>query len=208
MSATVKATRFVARDALVALHRVRKERDVVITTMSPARDWMTLAPQSPLDIVFVPSAMGHATSLGLGLALAQPDRRVIVCNGDGSMLMNLGSLVTIVGAGATNVIVLVFQNGVYEVTGAQPMPAEADFATIARGAGFPSVFEFSNSEDWTSNIGNVLDAPGPVFAVLRVASDVGIPGPKSPGPASERAKRLREALMGRVAGPGNTLELD
>jgi sulfopyruvate decarboxylase subunit beta len=194
VSATAKATRFVAKDALLALHTARSERDIVITTMSPARDWMTLAPQSPLDIVFVPSAMGHATSLGLGLALAQPGRRVIVCNGDGSMLMNLGSLVTIVGAKAANVIVLVFQNGVYEVTGAQPMPAEADFATIARGAGFSSVFEFSNNDDWTANIHAVLDAPGPVFAVLRVESDVGIPGPKSPGPASDRAKRLREAL--------------
>ena len=89
--------------------------------MSPARDWMTL-PQQPLDVVFVPSAMGHATSIGLGLALAQPDRRVIVCNGDGSMLMNLGSLVSIAGAGATNLVVLVFDNGVYEVTGSQPTP--------------------------------------------------------------------------------------
>ena len=194
MSAPVKATPFVAKDALVALHAARAPRDIVVTTMSPARDWMTLGPQSPLDLVFVPSAMGHATSLGLGLALAQPDRRVIVCNGDGSMLMNLGSLVSIVGAGATNVIVLVFQNGVYEVTGSQPMPAEADFATIARGAGFSSVFEFSNSDDWAATIGDVLEAPGPVFAVLRVAPDVGIPGPRSPGPAGERARVLREAL--------------
>jgi sulfopyruvate decarboxylase subunit beta len=195
MSATAKATRFVAKDALLALRGARNERDVVITTMSPARDWMTLGPQSPLDIVFVPSAMGHATSLGLGLGLAQPDRRVIVCNGDGSMLMNLGSLVTIVGAGATNLVVLVFQNGVYEVTGAQPMPAEADFATIARGAGFSSVFEFSNNDEWAANVHAVLGAPGPVFAVLRVEPDVGIPGPKSPGPAGERARRLREALQ-------------
>ena len=195
MSAPTKATRFVAKDALIALHTARDERDIVITTMSPARDWMTLTRQSPLDIVFVPSAMGHATSLGLGLALAQPARRVIVCNGDGSMLMNLGSLVTIVGAGATNVIVIVFQNGVYEVTGSQPMPANPDFAAIARGAGFESVFEFSDSEEWASSIGSVLDAQGPVFAVLHVAPDIGIPGPKSPGPAGERAKRFVEALQ-------------
>lgn len=200
MSATVHATRFAAKDALVALHAARDPRDIVITTMSPARDWMTLSPQSPLDIVFVPSAMGHATSLGLGLALAQPDRRVIVCNGDGSMLMNLGSLVTIVGAGATNVIVLVFQNGVYEVTGSQPMPAEADFAMIARGAGFQSVFEFSNSEDWAARVDAVLSAPGPVFGVLRVAPDEGIPGPKSPGPAGERARQLKAQLSDRAAG--------
>jgi len=194
VSAPAKTTRFVAKDALIALHSARDERDVVITTMSPARDWLTLTPQSPLDVVFVPSAMGHATSLGLGLALAQPDRRVIVCNGDGSMLMNLGSLVTIVGAGATNVIVLVFQNRVYEVTGAQPMPANPDFAAIARGSGFESVFEFSDSDEWASMINDVLDAPGPVFAVLNVAPDVGIPGPKSPGPAGERARRLLDAL--------------
>ena len=198
MSATVNATGFVAKDALVALHAARDPRDIVITTMSPARDWMTLSPQSPLDIVFVPSAMGHATSLGLGLALAQPDRRVIVCNGDGSMLMNLGSLVTIVGAAATNMIVLVFQNGVYEVTGSQPMPTEADFAMIARGAGFQSVFEFSNRDDWAAKIDRVLAAPGPVFAVLRVAPDVGIPGPKSPGPAGERARRLKAQLSDRA----------
>ena len=94
MSTAARDTRIVSKDALIALQDARGERDVVITTMSPARDWMTL-PQRSLDIVFVPSAMGHATSLGLGIALAQPDRRVVVCNGDGSMLMNLGSLVTI-----------------------------------------------------------------------------------------------------------------
>jgi len=195
VSAAAKDTRIVAKDALVALQQVRGERDVVITTMSPARDWMTL-PQRPLDVVFVPSAMGHATSLGLGIALAQPDRRVIVCNGDGSMLMNLGSLVTITGAGATNLVVLVFDNGVYEVTGSQPIPggAAVDFATIARGCGFQSVFEFSETSHWQSNARAVLDATGPVFAVLHVVPEYGIPGPKSPGPAGERARRLRDAL--------------
>ena len=195
MSAAAKDTRIVAKDALVALQEVRGDRDVVITTMSPARDWMTL-PQRPLDVVFVPSAMGHATSLGLGIALAQPDRRVIVCNGDGSMLMNLGSLVTIVGAGASNLVVLVFDNGVYEVTGSQPIPggAAVDFATVARGCGFRSVFEFSETSDWQSDARVVLDAPGPVFAVLHVVPEYGIPGPKSPGPAGERARRLRDAL--------------
>ena len=195
MSATARGTRFVTKEGLTALHSARDARDVVISTMSPARDWMTL-PQSPLDIVFVPSAMGHATSLGLGLALAQPDRRVIVCNGDGSMLMNLGSLVSIVGSGVTNLVVLVFENGVYEVTGAQPIPSSGhvDFAAIARGAGFSSVFEFSDSYDWSANVASVLKSTGPVFAVLHVAADVGIPGPRSPGPAGERARRLRDAL--------------
>src|SRR6476620_9462460 len=129
-----------AKEALAVVHGARAATDIVITTMMPARDWMTM-PQSPLDMVLVPSAMSHATSMGLGLALAQPERRVIVCNGDGSMVMNLGSLVSIVGSGVKNLVVIVFDNGIYEVTGAQPTPSSygVDFATIARGAGFASV---------------------------------------------------------------------
>ena len=132
----------------------------------------------------------------MGLALAQPERRVIVCNGDGSMLMNLGSLVSIAGAGATNLVVLVFDNGVYEVTGSQPMPGarRVDFAAIARGAGFSIVFEFSDLEEWTAENREVLAAAGPVFVTLRVQAVFGEAGPKSPGPAGERAKRFMEAL--------------
>lgn len=187
--------RMAAKDALVAIHGARRDEDVVVTTMSPARDWMTL-PQHPLDLVLVPSAMGHATSIGLGLALAQPGRRVIVCNGDGSMLMNLGSLISITAARATNLVVLVFDNGVYEVTGAQPIPSPGavDFVAIARGSGFASVFEYGDLDQWRDDVERVLNAPGPTLALLHVEPVLGIPGPRSPGPAPERARRLSEAL--------------
>src|SRR5579862_7734337 len=108
-------TRIPAMDAIAAVHSARRDSDVVITTMATSRDWITMT-QHPLDIVFIPSAMGHATSIGLGLALARPERKIIVCNGDGSMLMNLGSLVSITAAGPTNLVVIVFDNGTYEVT--------------------------------------------------------------------------------------------
>ncbi len=187
--------RMPAKEALAVVHAARRDEDIVITTMSAARDWMTM-PQHARDLVLVPSAMGHATSIGLGLALAQPERRVIVCNGDGSMLMNLGSLVSIAAAGATNMVVLVFENGTYEVTGSQRVPGAGvvDFATMARAAGFGSVFEFSELAAWQRAAGVVLGAPGPAFAVLHVAPVYGLPGPKSPGPAAERAKRFMEAV--------------
>src|SRR5207247_2605082 len=106
--------------ALAEVRRARGAGDVVITTMAASKIWMEQSREPhPLDFVFVPSCMGHATSIGLGIALAQPKRRVIVCNGDGSMLMNLGSLVTITAADATNLVVIVLDNGVYEVTGAE-----------------------------------------------------------------------------------------
>ena len=191
----MSVSRMPAMDAIAVVHSARGERDIVVTTMTPARDWMTL-PQHALDMVLVPSAMGHATSMGLGLALAQPDRRVIVCNGDGSMLMNLGSLVSIAAAKATNVVVIIFDNGVYEVTGSQPIPSSGaiDFAAIARAAGFASTFEYSDIEDWRENVQRTLTAPGPTLVLLHVEALVGVPGPRSPGPAAERARRFMAAL--------------
>jgi sulfopyruvate decarboxylase subunit beta len=97
-------------DALQVLHAVRRD-EVVITSMGNAREWQKLGTHA-LDFVFVPSSMGQATSVGLGVALAQPNRKVVVCSGDGSMLMNLGSLVTISAQGPSNLIVIVFDNGV------------------------------------------------------------------------------------------------
>jgi thiamine pyrophosphate-dependent acetolactate synthase large subunit-like protein len=128
--------------------------------------------------------------------LARPDRRIIVCNGDGSMLMNLGSLVTIAAAAPLNLTALVFDNGAYEVTGGQPVPGarSLDFAGLARSSGFTSVFGFARIDEWRRSVRAVLDAPGPTFVVLDVAPVSGAPGPRSPGPAGERARRFIAAL--------------
>src|SRR6187401_2560472 len=111
-------------EALAVLHRVRCDRQIVIPTMAAAREWMTLGTH-PLDLIYAPSAMGQAPALGLGVALAQPDRQVIVLNGDGCMLMNLGCLVTITAANPRNYVLIVCDNSVYEVTGRQ-LTAAAD----------------------------------------------------------------------------------
>ena len=183
------------RDALLAVRAARRADDVVVTTMAAAREWMT-HPAHPLDLVLVPSSMGQATSYGLGLALAQPRRRVVVVNGDGSMLMNLGSLVTIAEAGAANLTVVVVDNGVYEVTGAQPVPGagRVDFVAMARACGFRAVHRYAEADAWARDVASLLDGEGPTLVVLDVLGEAGIPGPRSPGPAWERARRLMEAL--------------
>jgi len=200
-------SRMSLRDALEPLRAARRPSDVVITTMGPAREWMALGPTHPLDFVFVPSAMGHATSLGLGLALSRPDRRVIVVNGDGSLLMNLGSLVTITAERPPNLIVLVCDNGVYEVTGSQPTPASpggraaddrVDFLGLARATGFNSLFRFSSREHWTAGLETVLNTPGPTFTELEVSGDPEARGPRSPGPTIDRAARFMDALRNSV----------
>jgi sulfopyruvate decarboxylase subunit beta len=183
------------RDALAALRARRRADDVVVTTMAAAREWMLLGAH-PLDLVLVPSSMGQATSFALGIALAQPRRRVVVCNGDGSMLMNLGSLVTIAAAAPPNLAVVVLDNGVYEVTGAQPVPGAGavDYETVARGCGLTRTFRYSDLAAWDAAIPDVLGAPGPTFVALDTLPEPGRPGPRSPGPAAERGRRLRDAL--------------
>ncbi|MFI5311819.1 MAG: thiamine pyrophosphate-dependent enzyme [Gemmatimonadales bacterium] len=189
--------------AVRVLHDARAHTDVVITSMGSAREWMAMGPLEPLDFVLVPSSMGTAPSLALGLALAQPQRRVIVCNGDGSMLMNLGSLVTISAEAPKNLVLIVFDNGVYEVTGAQPTPGSAagradrrgvDFVAMARACGIQSVYRYDDLERWRAGAREALGANGPVVIVLDVASVPGVAGPRSPGPTSERARRFIRAL--------------
>ena len=84
------------------------------------------------------NSMGMASSIGLGLALVRPDLRVIVLDGDGSILMNLGSLATERASGVANLVHVIWDNGGWEITGAQPAgsPFGVDLEAVARGCGF------------------------------------------------------------------------
>jgi thiamine pyrophosphate-dependent acetolactate synthase large subunit-like protein len=191
------------RGALTVLREQRRPGDVVVTSMGTSREWMAMGALDPLDFVFVPSSMGQAPSLALGLALAQPARRVIACNGDGSTLMNLGALATISAEAPANLVLIVFDNGVYEVTGAQPTPGNAaaradrrdvDFAAIARSCGWRSTFRHHELDAWRAGAPEAFAATGPVFIALEVAPVPGAAGPKSPGPTLARAQAFRAAL--------------
>jgi sulfopyruvate decarboxylase subunit beta len=203
MSESGRTPRVPLVDALRALRDVRRDDDIVITTMGSAREWMRLGDPHPLDIVLVPSSMGHGTSMGLGLALARPHHRVVVCMGDGSMLMNLGSLASIVAAGVENLAVIVFDNGVYEVTGLQPTAGASaardgrravDFIGVAEASGFDSVHRCTELDSWRRDARSLLDARGPTFIALDVDPVPGGTAPHSPGPAPERARRFMTAL--------------
>jgi thiamine pyrophosphate-dependent acetolactate synthase large subunit-like protein len=203
MSASEHVERVSLPEAVADLCQARTD-EVVITTMGSSREWMKL-PAHLLDFHFVPSSMGQATSLGLGIALARPDRRVVVCNGDGSLLMNLGTLVTIATASPANLTMVLFDNEVYEVTGAQPTPGSValtgptgavDFPKMARAAGWRSVFEFATREAWREGMGEALASSGPTFVLVKVPPVPGARGPKSPGPGKQRAEAFRQALAG------------
>ncbi len=168
--------------------------EVVIASMGVVRPWGRLSDHD-LDFASADSAMGHTADLALGVAMAQPSRRVICLNGDGSMLMSLGTLATIVESGVDNLILFVIVNGTYEITGNQPVPvAKAlDFAAMARAAGFANVHHFDEASAYESALDAILHdkVNGPTFASVSVA-------PESEGPisrsASEDARYLQTSL--------------
>ena len=187
-------------EALEVIHRNRREA-VVITTMGAAREWQQLEPH-PKDFVYMPSSMGQGPPLGLGIAIAQPEQRVIVVNGDGCLLMNLGCLVTITAQAPKNFTLIIIDNGVYEVTGGQTTIANAsrraddrsiDFQAMARASGFEHVYEFDDIESWRYEH-EVMHDEGPICIVLKTTVKTEDAGARSPGPAPERAAALRKTL--------------
>jgi thiamine pyrophosphate-dependent acetolactate synthase large subunit-like protein len=191
------------RAALEVLRDVRRE-EVVLTVMGPAREWAAIS-QHPLDFCHIPSCMGHTSAIGLGLALAQPRRQVIVLSGDGSLLMNLGNLVTIAGAhdqqSLGNFTLVVCDNGVYEVTGRQRTPGrQIDFAALARATGFEHARLFDDLTGWRGAVRDVLASPGPRFVHLRVEplwdeQDLAVPMRE---PITGQIARLRKHLISRA----------
>ncbi len=183
------------REALEVVARHRKDQ-VVVTTMGSVAIWPQLS-DSPLDFHYLPSSMGQGVPLGLGLCLAQAEkgRRVIVVTGDGGLLMNLGCLVT-VAQYRVPLYILLIDNGLYEVTGGQPVAGarRTNFAVIAQGVGIPRVYECSERNAWAALAGEALQGEGPVFAWLKVQGEWGKATPTAPRPMAEQIARLREAL--------------
>ncbi|HSW17179.1 MAG TPA: thiamine pyrophosphate-dependent enzyme [Ramlibacter sp.] len=142
--------------------------DIVVSTYSSAFEWMATRPH-PLNYVAV-GAMGLASSHALGLALAMPNRRIVVLDGDGSLLMNLGTLVTIAAAAPKNLIHFVSRNGSYEANGGHPIPGEktVDFAGLAKSAGYRNAEVISALPAFVARAPALLEAHGPTLVELHL----------------------------------------
>jgi thiamine pyrophosphate-dependent acetolactate synthase large subunit-like protein len=154
-------------DREAALRLLAKHR----TTEIVVRGWTEWDHIDPSDRNFIGvRAMGHHGGFALGLALARPDHKFICFEGDGGILMNLGLLVTIAHANPANLILVVLNNGCYEITGGQPVPGvnKARLAEIARGAGIARAYELKTLDELERAIGDILREPGPTFVDLHV----------------------------------------
>src|ERR1700756_5554255 len=115
-------------------------------------------------------SMGLAFPIALGVALAQPDRRVLALEGDGSLLMQLGCLSTIATLRPKNLTMIVMDNGIYQITGSQPTPAAAvaDIVAIAIGCGLTSSAWAADEENFERLIDQSLSASGPMLIGVRI----------------------------------------
>ena len=159
---------FTSLEAIEILARYQDDV-IVVHNMSTSREWPVVAIDQELHLCG-DDAMGKAMSIGLGIAIARPDRRVWVLDGDGSLLMSLGALVTIAAAGPANFVHFVFENGVYEVTGGQEIPGAGivDFAAIARAAGYRAAYTFNDAGEFEKAAAGIVAEEGPVLVALKV----------------------------------------
>ena len=129
---------------------------------------------------YLEDAMGLALPLALGLAVARPDREVVVVEGDGGLLMHMGGLVTVGAAAPGNLTVLLIQNGVHGASGGQALTNTGlDFAALARAAGLPSARNIETDDALRPALAAALDGPGPSLLALATAPDLEIVVPPS-----------------------------
>ncbi len=137
------------------------------------RHWMQIS-DTALDIPLGDPAMGGHAGFGLGLALAQPNRRVVLFDSEGDILMSLGQLVTIAEQAPANFYHIILDNEVYATTGGQPVPGakQVDYAAMARASGYRQAHGFADLQDFSRELPDILASPGPAFITLKVLPEV------------------------------------
>ena len=179
---------------------LENRQDLLVVAGLGSTAWdITAAGDSPLNFPLW-GAMGNAAMFGLGLALAQPKRRVLVLTGDGEMLMGLGSLATIGVQQPRNLAVVVIDNERYGETGMQRTHTAAgvDLARVAQACGFKSARQVRNASQLAALRAAVHRPFGPLFAQVKVVAEK-VPLVLPPRDGGLLKSRFRKALLGQRA---------
>lgn len=174
--------------------------DMLIITGLGSTNWDFTAAGDCPRIFPLWGAMGGAISMGLGLALAQPDKRVLVATGDGEALMGVGSLATVAVQAPKNLTVCVFDNERYGETGMQTThtASVADLSVTAQGLGVSDTGTIRTEDELAASLDHLTSGEGPVFRVIKVcAEELDFILPSKDG--VHLKNRFRQALLGDVA---------
>jgi thiamine pyrophosphate-dependent acetolactate synthase large subunit-like protein len=193
-------------DACRVINESRGEA-VAVSTMTQTKHWNKISEHPDLDIG-ISNAMSKASSVGFGIALGDPDRTVLCLDSDGSLLMNFGSLATVAGMAPKNFYHFVFNNGIYSVTGGQPVPAPGvEYAKVAEACGYASAHRFDDIESFDTALPDILSGDGPVLIEIIVQGEPQTEGVdqtwESNANMPKQLRAMRKRLTGRDDwGPG------
>jgi thiamine pyrophosphate-dependent acetolactate synthase large subunit-like protein len=148
--------------------------DAIVIPGRGGRHWVQMSDRPSLDLPVGDPAMGGHASFALGVALAQPDRKVVVFDSEGDLLMGMGSLATIAEQQPQNLYHFMLDNGCYATTGGQPVPnaQNVSYDVMAGAAGYTRTHRFDNLESFGIEIGRILAGPGPVFVWLKILPEL------------------------------------
>jgi thiamine pyrophosphate-dependent acetolactate synthase large subunit-like protein len=140
-------------------------------------------------------SMGLAIPIALGVAIAQPERRVVALEGDGSLLMQLGTLGTVATRAPKNLLMVVWDNGIYQITGSQKTltSGTVDLVAVARGAGIRQAAWAADAEHFDALVDSALTAQEPVFIAVRTDDA------KPAGVTERDPAKIRQRFMEGIA---------
>ena len=167
-----------------------KHEEAVIGGIGNANFDLWSSGQRPQNFYMLGS-MGLAVPIALGVAIAQPQRHVVALEGDGSLLMQLGCLATVAMRAPTNLTIVVWDNGIYQITGGQPTASAsaADLVAIARGAGIAKSAWAADEEDFERLFAQALKG-GPSLIAARIDDKPGV-GTTDRDPVQIRARFMQ-----------------
>ena len=197
MNSSVAAPEFLLDRNEAVPQLVGRHEDFLIVAglAGTARDLAFLSRDAP-HVFALAGAMGSATAVGLGLALARPERRVLVVTGDGELLMNVGTLATVAVMNPSNLAVVCVDNGHYGETGYQKSHTSlgVDLEQMAQGAGIRTTRRITRSDEIPEASRLIREGNGTSFVLMRVKPTESPPHKRDLDPTAERL-RFRATLL-------------
>ncbi|MGZ8230902.1 MAG: thiamine pyrophosphate-dependent enzyme [Burkholderiales bacterium] len=148
--------------------------DAIVVPGRGGKFWNDISKKETLDVPLGDPAMGGHCGFAFGLAMALPHRKVVMFDSEGDLQMSLGVLMTVAEQKPANFYHFMLDNECYATTGGQPVPNAKDvqYDLIAKGAGYPRAFAFSDLDAFAKALPDILEQPGPVFVALKIVPEI------------------------------------
>ncbi len=174
-----------------------RQNSLVVSTSSSLREWSTISLRRDLDVDLT-DCMDRAPAVGLGLALARPEDKVLVLDCDATLRTDLAAMGTIAESNPENLVHFVFDDSTNKSTGGTPIKGleHIDLISMAQGAGYAKTYEFDELEEFLIGMEDIMKEPGPIFVLVKVFREEEI----LPFPDRTRADGFAEVRETLLAG--------